>query len=350
MTASTCDETSLITLADYENVFRQLHANQYFTNHGPLANEFESTLEVYLQIDHVVAVGNESLALLLGLASLELQGDVVVPAWGGDLVAQIAKTLRLPVRFCEVSRATHQVSVQTLQQVVDDQVAAVCLVEMYGSRCDVDVVDWLLQQEKQVVVLALDSFACESKAAHVISHPSVVTVFGFGPRAILSTSQGGAVATTNEEIAQRCRNIRSSYGARRSIQVTATCNGRFSEFQAGVGLINYGYLQQSIDRNHAIAAVYDAAIADVPNIQRFPFAHTTVANGQCYPIIVDSDSIQKLTEVMRSFDICLPEGKPSPEHHPIAWELARRVTLLPVNNDAASGLAGRIAEQIRMVR
>lgn len=350
MAASTFDETSLITLADYESVFRRLHANQYFTNHGPLAQEFEATIEAFLEIDHVVAVGNESLTLLLALASLELQGDLVVPAWGGGLATEIARSLRLSVRYCDVDAMTHQMSISTLQQVVDDEVAAVCLVEMYGSRCDPDIIDWLVEKNKQVVILALESFASESIAGRAISNPSVVTIFGFGPQAVLSATQGGAAATENEELAERCRNIRSSYGARRPIPVTATCNGRFSEFQAGIGLINYGYLERVIQRNHAIASVYGAAIADASGVMQFRFAETTVANGQCYPIIVNADSRAAFGAAMRSVGVQVSEGKPSHSCCRGASEAAASVAFLPVNNEAADGLAERIAEEIILLK
>jgi dTDP-4-amino-4,6-dideoxygalactose transaminase len=48
--------------------------------------------------------------------------------------------------------------------------------------------------------------------------------------------QGGIITTNDDNLAEIFRNIRSSYGARKVLKVKATCNGRFSEIQAGIGL------------------------------------------------------------------------------------------------------------------
>jgi hypothetical protein len=39
-----------------------------------------------------------------------------------------------------------------------------------------------------------------------------------------------------DELARTYRNIRSSYGARKTVSVMATVNGRVSEYQAGLAL------------------------------------------------------------------------------------------------------------------
>ena len=57
--------------------------------------------------------------------------------------------------------------------------------------------------------------------------------------------QGGAILTNQDEFAEIFRNIRSSYGVRKMTKVKATCNGRFSEIQAGIGLV----LLQKIKKN-----------------------------------------------------------------------------------------------------
>ena len=44
------------------------------------------------------------------------------------------------------------------------------------------------------------------------------------------------ILTANNELARTYRNIRSSYGARETVSVMATVNGRVSEYQAGLTL------------------------------------------------------------------------------------------------------------------
>ena len=51
----------------------------------------------------------------------------------------------------------------------------------------------------------------------------MTTVYAFGPQRLLTTLQGGAVATCDDDLAHRFRSIRSSYGVREARRVKATC-------------------------------------------------------------------------------------------------------------------------------
>jgi len=64
----------------------------------------------------------------------------------------------------------------------------------------------------------------------------------------LPTQSGGsAILFHSDEDAEKARNIRSSYGTREQVPVFVTCNGRYSEAQAGA-VLNYlqteSYLHQ----------------------------------------------------------------------------------------------------------
>ncbi|WP_419189420.1 DegT/DnrJ/EryC1/StrS family aminotransferase [Stieleria marina] len=343
MTNNPVDDTTLMSEKDYQRVFRRMYANGYFTNHGPLAREFEQELESFLDIGHAVTVGNESLALLIAMTALELRGEIILPAWGSELPARIANWLGLQIRYSDIDRSTHQLSIESLQPKLNNEAEAVCLVEMYGSRCDPSLIDYLCAQQKQVIILAIDSFAAASSTGLVENRSGVTTVFGFGPGKILYSTQGGAIATSDDGLAERCRNIRSSYGARKSVPVMATCNGRFSEFQAGVGLASLEYVPQAIERNHAIAAIYDAAMTDHAVATPLRFANTSLQNGQCYPIFFRGDQRDGLSSELQGMGVELLAGKPSHDDHPIARDLAASVAFLPVNNAAADGLAEKIA-------
>ncbi|NND97230.1 MAG: hypothetical protein HKN47_07870, partial [Pirellulaceae bacterium] len=235
------DRASLVTADDYRDVFRQICTNRYFTNHGPLAKQFEQMLEDFLEIENVVSVGNESLALLIAIAGLNLTGDVIVPAFRGQLPTQICKRLGLRVRHCDVDPETHQASIESVSGMINDSTEAVCIIETWGNRCDQRMVEWLCQKGIRVIVLAIDSFGSATDGRFVTRGDRVVTVYGFGPHQIVSANQGGAIAVSDNQLAERYRNIRSSYGTRSKVDVKATCNGRFSEFQAGVGIASFQY-------------------------------------------------------------------------------------------------------------
>lgn len=360
--AKATDERSpSVTAADFKDVFRSIYQNRYFTNHGPLAKQFELLLEDYLDIKHVVAVGNESLALLIAVAGLEITGEIVIPAYRAAIASSVAAWLGLKATYCDVDPVSHQVSVESISPALTNKTEAVVLVETWGNRCDEQLVEFLTTGNLKVVIIAFDSFASESDGHYVIHDPHVITVHSFGPGQILTTLQGGSVATSNDDFAHRFRNIRSSYGVRETRRVKATCNGRFSEFQAGIGIRSLAYLGQRLAHYRTLASSYHSILAECNGVDLYGFDNTQVANGQFFPIRIKEtfpfsrdDLIGKLgfneatalsggyfnnatrnrvvTAVSRSF--------------PVAQRLSSQVLPLPINSKLDADTATQIAKKI----
>lgn len=352
---------SLMSQEDYEDVFRKMYANEYFTNHGPLAKTFESQLENFLETENVVTVGNESLALLIAMLGMDIKGEIVVPAFRSATVVEAAAWLRIQTHPCDVDVSTHQVSIETLTRTLTEKTEAVVLIETWGNRCDASVVDFLCQRNLKVIIVAFDSWASQKDKRFVydskIKPENVVTVFSFGPEQMLSTLQGGAIATRRNDLAHRFRNIRSSYGVREPRQVKATCNGRFSEFQAGVGIRNLDYVAQHLVHNREIASAYSFTLKRCASVGVYKFGFTDTHNGQYFPIMINSDfplTPVQLKGKLQSFGFetstnthSLPRNLPATtEINATAELLNSRILLLPVNKRINSELATQIAEKI----
>lgn len=243
----TSSHASSVSKQDYRDIFEAIYRNQYFTNHGPLAQEFEKRLEEFLSIENLVTVGNESLALLIALAGLELNGAVFLPETCGTIPKQVASWLNLDVDFYESSQHLSQTSFDNFASVLSQTAEAIVLVESKKARCDPALIERLAELDLKVVIVAFETFGIKTGGRYVDANPNVVTVFSFGPGQTLSTLQGGAIATNNNEWAHRFRNTRSSYGVREKVDVKATCNGRFSEFQAGLGIKGLSNLIRAIN-------------------------------------------------------------------------------------------------------
>lgn len=189
---------------DYERAIIKLYENRFFVNHGPLAQKFELTLCHHFSAQHAVTVGNSTLALLIAAQGF-LTGKVGVSPSCNPIVVDALRMAALEwvVGFDDVESA-----------VVDDM-------------------DTPLPRLTKVVTYS----TCLPKAGVHVPRDGVVSVFSLGSESNVSTLQGGVIVTNDGELADVFRNIRSSYGMRAKKTVKATCNGRFSEFQAGIGLI-----------------------------------------------------------------------------------------------------------------
>ena len=338
---------SMLTKSDYQDVIRRIYDNGYFTNHGPLAQEFESALENYLSINNVVAIGNESLAILIALAGLELRGPILTSALGAEPVARAARWLNLPVRYCDVDLVNHQPTADQLMAALDEDIAAVCLVEAWGNRLRPELIEIVTQIQRPLVVISFDSFGSVGQGQRCEPHENVVSVFGFGPDQLLCTDQGGGIATNNSDWAERFRNVRSSYGTRQRVPVTATCNGRFSEWQAGVGLKSLERLERTLYRRRELALAYDSAFSTCGWATPFSYPDTEQPSYQQFPIMVADPMVAVFRKAARRWR--LHDGKELDHQRcskfPHLAEIARRVFLLPFERNMTPASALELAEQ-----
>jgi dTDP-4-amino-4,6-dideoxygalactose transaminase len=313
------ESTSRVPVDDVVDTLQTVYKNGYFTNHGPLAKEFESRLERYLGVRNVVAVGNESLALLIATLGIEPGTHVVAPRYGGALISQLAIWLKLGVSYSDVSVANGCPSFDDVLNATTPETRTVFLKESWGHRIP-GLVDELVSRSLKVVLIAFESFGAKQET-DANSSDQVVTLFSFGPQSLLSTLQGGAIATDNDDWAARFRNTRSSYGARQKVDVKATCNGRFSELQAGLGIRSLAKLPRCVDRCKEIHTAMMQVLQEDHRVESVFQQRHGVANYVKLPIL--------LKERSKKFcSMALPSDK---DLWPISAELTERTVSFPVS-------------------
>src|SRR5690348_11729253 len=85
----------------YESMFRDIFERQYYTNHGPLAQELERRLAERLQVRHAMCVTNGFIGLALSGQALSIRGSVVVPAHTFVATSQSLNWTEARPLFCD---------------------------------------------------------------------------------------------------------------------------------------------------------------------------------------------------------------------------------------------------------
>jgi UDP-4-amino-4,6-dideoxy-N-acetyl-beta-L-altrosamine transaminase len=129
---------------------------------------------------------------------------------------------------------------------------------------------------------------------------SDIAVFSFHPVKIVTTAEGGMAMTNDPALAARMERLRS-HGITRDAalmealpdgpwdyeQIELGYNYRLTDLQAALGLSQLARLDAYVERRHAIARRYDAALADLPLVTPWqsPDAHSAL---HLYPVQVDA--------------------------------------------------------------
>lgn len=350
----------------FESTFRDIFSRQYYTNQGPLANELEARLRDFLGVKHVVCMTNATIALMIAAKALDLKGKVICPAFTFVATAQSITWAGLEPVFCDVNPKTHQMSVENVATLIDDDVSAILGVHLWGNPCNLKALQELAQKnDLQIYFDAAQAFG-NSFSGVAAGNFGDLEVFSFHATNVLNATEGGCVCTNDDYLASRLRNIRSSYGAGSPVSIPLTGNGRMSEAQAAMALLSFEDYPQIRERNEAYFKLYDELLSGISGIRIIrPDANNT-SNYQFVVLEISPDefglSRDLLLKILKAENIssrkCFSPGlhKTIPYCHdfpkyldalPITDQLCERVIQLPSGQDVTPDCIYTICEVIK---
>ena len=231
---------------------------------GDEVRQFEDEFASYCGTRHCVGVGSGTAAIQLALEALGIsEGDeVIVPA--NTFIASVLPVLRLgatPVLVdCDETTAT--IDVGGVAAALGERTRAVMAVHLYGQPADVDPLRELCAPYE----IALVEDACQAHGARYkgqrVGGLGRLAAFSFYPAKNLGAyGDGGAVATNDDELAERIRLLRDLGQERKYVHVVQGWNERLDTIHAAVLRVKLGHLDpwNALRRGHAEA--YGAALA-----------------------------------------------------------------------------------------
>ena len=349
---------------DLIELVKAIYTNKYYTNYGPLASEFEASLSVYFSNQEVVVSTNAMLGLMMTLVGMGCNGSVIVPAVTSAGVTEAVIWAGLKPIFADVDITSGQITVDTVNAVVKNDTSVIIAISLWGNACEIDELATFSDQSGlKLIHYAVDAFGISVNGKRV-GNDDIVTVFSFDSSKILSSSAGGCVVTNDNTLARRIRNIRSSYGSGPLEKVPVTANGRFSEFQAAIGLWSLSSLESHRENNRNITNVYKNTLVNVCGLNIIDSDNNVDSNHQDFVLIINEtesgvsrDYIQKILEERGVFT--RPEYNPFLDksemirlYHdgailPGMKELATSVLQLPVGARVTPEIAANIGGIIK---
>jgi dTDP-4-amino-4,6-dideoxygalactose transaminase len=144
-------------------------------------------------------------------------------------------------------------------------------------------------------------FLYNGKTYAVGGHPwADMTTFSFHPVKTLTTGEGGAIATDNDELATRCRLLRS-HGMERTRpdepwfyeMRQPGYNYRITDIQCALGLSQLSRLEQFIGRRQAVVDEYTAAFSHLKNFKTPSLVSSGRSAWHLYVVQIDFPQLGK---------------------------------------------------------
>ncbi len=245
---------------------RQIDANRWYSNFGPLVSDFEAKLSLYLNThDANPAAGNIFLtalmtcyhALQIGLQVFHLPEDanVLVPAVTFPACPLAVRHAGLTPVFADVDPVSWQLTPAVVRLACQKMsISAVMPVAVYGVP--VPVAEWDAFMEETGIPVIIDA-AAAFEAQPVPQN--CLLAHSFHATKPFAVGEGGILVSRRPEWINEARII-SNFGTVNRISVRDGSNAKMSEYPAAVGLAQLLRWEGIKKRRRDVFALYRAAL------------------------------------------------------------------------------------------
>ena len=223
---------------------------------------------------------NATIALEIAIRALELNGEVIVPAYTFIATAHALMWQEIKPVFADIDAATYNIDPRSVGERITPKTTAIIGVHLWGRPCDTDALATIAADyDLKLIYDAAHAFAC-SHGGKRIGGFGDCEVFSFHATKFLNSFEGGAVVTNNDQLAAKMRLMRNfGFGGYDRVIYIGT-NGKLTEICAAMGLTSLDSASELIATNFRNYKAYYQGFRDVPGISLLEYNEQEQNNFQ----------------------------------------------------------------------
>ncbi|HEY3970773.1 MAG TPA: DegT/DnrJ/EryC1/StrS family aminotransferase [Solirubrobacteraceae bacterium] len=281
---------------------------------GPRVRAFEEAFAERVGAADAVATTSctTALSLALHVSGVGPGDEVIVPSLSFIATANAVWHCGAQPVFADIDPRTYNLDPAAAERAITPRTKAIMPVHQVGLPADMDAFLELGRRHKVEIV---EDAACAIGASYKdrsIGSLGPLACFSLHPRKVITTGEGGMIAVSDPEVAERLRRLRAhgmdtsdlARHSARDIVVEAYpergWNSRMTDMQAALGLCQLRVLDEILERRRLLAERYTAALERIPHLEA-PYDPTYAQRTwQSYCVRVAPDAPLERTDLMRS--------------------------------------------------
>ena len=278
---------SLPPLEELIPYLEKIWNSRVLTNGGRFHQELEEELATYLGVPFVSLFTNATIGLMTSIQSLRLSGEVITPPFSFVATSHALLWNAITPVFVDVDRDTFNIQLDAVERAITPKTSAILAVHCYGNPCDVDSIDELARRYSlRVIYDAAHAFGVTCHCGSVLRHGDL-SVLSFHATKTFNTFEGGAVVSQSIDQKKRIDYLKNFGFIGEERVIAAGINGKMSEFNAALGLLQLKYLGGYVYTRKALHSRYVSQLKNVEGIECPSADWEEGWNYSYFPIIVN---------------------------------------------------------------
>lgn len=252
-------------IEEITSYLKEILDSGWLTSHK-FVQKFEEKIAEYVRAKHAVATNSctaalHSIILALGIGKRD---EVIVPSNSFVASANIVLYTGAKPVFADVDPKTFDISPESVRNKISNKTKGIVVVHIGGNPVEMDSILDIAEENNLFVVEdaahALGSLY-EGKYCGTLGDAGA---FSFYPNKVMTTGEGGMVATNNNGLAEKIKMIRnhgrSGKGPKPVIE--KGYNYRMPEISAAMGLVQMRKLEEFISHRNNLAELYNKLLEE----------------------------------------------------------------------------------------
>lgn len=283
------------------------------SGNGPACREFEKKLAEYIGVKHVFYTNSCTTALDLAFRAKDFPPDseVLVPNFTYTSTALGPLLNNLKIKLVDVDPDNGNIDVNKIEPLITNQTVAIAPVDYAGNPADMDPIMKLAEKYNLYVVQdTAQSIGSEYKGKKTGSLAHVST-FSFHGTKNLTTGEGGALVTNDDEIAEKVIYMREKGTDKQSFLVDNKDRGYYEYVTIGSSYVQSNVLGamgltqlKKIDWMNAkraeIAQFYMENLKDIPHLKLPKITEGAKTNWHIFYIRVPAEHKYWIMDALRA--------------------------------------------------
>lgn len=237
---------------------------------GPSVKEFQSQLEDYLNVKHVIPCANGTDALQIALMSLDLKpGDEIITSnFTFAATVEVIALLKLKPVLVDIEEDTFNINCDEIIKAITTKTKAIIPVHLFGQVANMDKVMEIAKSNNLFVIednaQAIGAVYNSNKKSGTIG--DLGTTSFFPSKNLGCFGDGGAIFTENDDLAHTIRGIVNHGMYKRYHHDVVGVNSRLDSVQAAVLKAKLPLLDQYNERRKKASILYTSNFRDNKNL------------------------------------------------------------------------------------
>ena len=275
-------------LEEYLKYLEGIWDRNWLTNNGPLVNDLEMKLKEYLGLNHLLYLGNGTIALQIAIKALALKGEIITTPFSDVATTNCIIWENCKPVFVDIDQRSLNVDPSLIEASITEQTTGILATHVYGNPCDVEAIEKIAAKHNlKVIYDGAHAFGVKYKGRSVFEYGDISTC-SFHATKVYHSIEGGAVITKSPELLKTMSRLRNfGHNGPEHFDVPGI-NGKNSEFHAAMGLVNLKHVDGILLSRKEQAEKYNKALINL-RVTRPVILKGADWNYSYYPIIFETE-------------------------------------------------------------